>query len=59
MASTPLAMWVWHGVLLQDLDSIPPVCPIEMVPLSDSGADDPGHLGKGQCHLLVVLSNMT
>ena len=34
LEDTTIPMWVWHGVLLKDLDAVPTVSPIEMVPQS-------------------------
>ena len=38
LVDTHLAMWIWRGVLLQDLDAVTLVRPIEMVPQSPCGA---------------------
>ena len=34
-------MWILHGVILQDMDAVPPVCPVEMVPQPASGVGLP------------------
>ena len=41
LAATPLAVWVWRGMLVQDLDAVPKAHPIEMVPRYASGAGRP------------------
>ena len=47
MAATSIEIWVWSGVLLQDLDAVPPVHLIDMVPQSVSGAGQPYALCEG------------
>ena len=39
--AAPLTVWVWRGVLLQDLDAVPSLHSIEMVPQSVSGTEQP------------------
>ena len=47
LAAAPLVVWVLHGVLLQDLDAVPPVNPVEVVTDSASGAGQPWTPWKG------------
>ena len=46
-------MWVWSGVLLQDLDDVPPVRPIEMVPQPASGVGQPWAPWEGEVSIQV------
>ena len=36
-----LAVWIWSGLLLQDIDAIPPVHPVKVVPQYASGTGQP------------------
>ena len=46
-------MWVWSGILLEDMDALPPVHPIKMVPQYTSGTGRPW----APCEGALALSN--
>ena len=50
-----LTMWVWRGVLLQDMDAVYPVCPVEMITQSAFGAGRPWAHWEGE---LVLASGI-
>ena len=49
--AAPFVMWVWRGLLLQNMDAEPPVRPVEMVPQSASSSGRPweGSLALDSC----------
>ena len=60
LAAAYLTVKVLRVVFLQDMDAIPPVHPIKVVPKSASGAGRPGAICKGAWtfHNLLEESNL-
>ena len=55
MEDPTLIMWVWHEVLLEDMDDLPPVRLIEMVPHYASGTGGPWEPWEEAAELVNVM----